>query len=106
MAGTGFGIPAHKLGRFTSYYRTGPAGGLELADAPGGQWSSLPRFPSGASGLVSTVGDWHRFARMLLAGGTAGGRRLLPPASVRLMTTGQLTPSRRDASRLFLEGQG
>jgi CubicO group peptidase (beta-lactamase class C family) len=106
MADTGFEVPARKLDRFTSYYRTGPAGGLELVDAPGGQWSSLPAFPSGAGGLVSTVDDWHRFARMLLAGGSLGGRQLLSAASVQQMTTDQLTPSQRDASRLFLEGQG
>jgi CubicO group peptidase (beta-lactamase class C family) len=69
------------------YYRTDPAGGLELVDAPDGQWSSLPVFPSGAGGLVSTVDDWHSFARMLLAGGSVGGRQLLSPASVRQMTT-------------------
>src|SRR4029077_11086555 len=63
-------------------------------------------FPSGGGGLVSTAGDWHSFARMLLAGGSAGGRQLLSPAAVRQMTTDQLTPSQRDASRLFLEGQG
>ena len=95
MADTGFGVPAGKLDRFTSYYRAGPAGGLELVDAPGGQWSSLPAFPSGGGGLVSTADDWHRFARMLLAGGSAGGRRVLSPASVRQMTTDQLTPSQR-----------
>ena len=106
MADTGFEVPASKLDRFTSYYRTGPAGGLELVDAPGGQWSSLPAFPSGAGGLVSTVDDWHRFARMLLADGSVGGRQLLSAASVQQMTTDQLTPSQRDASRLFLEGQG
>jgi CubicO group peptidase (beta-lactamase class C family) len=106
MADTGFEVPASKLDRFTSYYRTGPAGGLELVDAPGGQWSSRPAFPSGAGGLVSTADDWHRFARMLLAGGSAGGRQLLSAGSVRQMTTDQLTPSQRDASRLFLEGQG
>jgi len=106
MADTGFEVPASKLDRFTSYYRTGPAGGLELVDAPGGQWSNLPAFPSGAGGLVSTVDDWHRFARMLLAGGSLGGRQLLSAASVQQMTTDQLTPSQRDASRLFLEGQG
>lgn len=44
-------------------------------------------FPSGAGGLVSTVDDWHSFARMLLAGGSVGGRQLLSPASVRQMTT-------------------
>jgi CubicO group peptidase (beta-lactamase class C family) len=106
MVDTGFAVPAGKLARFTSYYRTDPAGGLELVDAPGGQWSSLPAFPSAAGGLVSTVDDWHSFARMLLVGGRAGGRQLLSPASVRQMTTDQLTQPQRDASRLFLEGQG
>ncbi|MGN6172733.1 MAG: serine hydrolase domain-containing protein [Streptosporangiaceae bacterium] len=106
MVDTGFDVPAGKLDRFTSYYRTDPAGGLELVDAPGGQWSSLPAFPSAAGGLVSTADDWHSFAGMLLAGGRAGGRQLLSPASVRQMTTDQLTQPQRDASRLFLEGQG
>jgi len=106
MADTGFEVPPGQLGRFTSFYRTDPAGGLELVDAPGGQWSSLPAFPSGAGGLVSTADDWYAFARMLLTGGTAGGRPLLSPASVGQMTTDHLSPSQRDASRLFLEGQG
>ncbi|HEY5988700.1 MAG TPA: serine hydrolase, partial [Streptosporangiaceae bacterium] len=56
--------------------------------------------------LVSTVDDWHCFAQMLLTSGTAGGRRLLSPTSVRQMTTDHLTPCQRNASRLFLEGQG
>jgi CubicO group peptidase (beta-lactamase class C family) len=106
MADTGFEVPAGKLDRFTSCYRAGPAGGLELVDAPGGQWSSLSAFPSAAGGLVSTASDWFRFATMLLAGGSTGGRRLLSEASVRQMTTDQLTRSQREASRLFLEGQG
>jgi len=106
MADTGFEVPAGKLDRFTSYYRTGTAGGLELADAAAGQWSRLPAFPSGAGGLVSTADDWYRFAKMLLAGGSADGRELLSPGSVRRMTTDQLTRPQRDASRLFLEGQG
>ncbi|MGI8335870.1 serine hydrolase domain-containing protein [Actinomadura scrupuli] len=105
MADTGFEVPAGKLDRFTGLYRADPAGGLTLADAPGGQWSSLPAFPSGAGGLVSTADDWHSFARMLLAEGTVDGRRLLSPASVRQMTTGQLTRSQREAGELFLEGR-
>src|SRR6516165_9045542 len=103
MADTGFAVPTSKLGRFTSYYRAAPAGGLDLVDAPGGQWSSLPAFPSAAGGLVSTVDDWHCFARTLLADGSASGRRLLSAGSVRQMATDYLTPSQRDASRLFLE---
>jgi CubicO group peptidase (beta-lactamase class C family) len=66
----------------------------------------VPAFPSGAGGLVSTADDWYAFARLLLAGGTAGGRRLLSAASVRLTTTDHLTPAQRAAGRVFLEGQG
>ena len=106
MVDTGFEVPTGKLDRFTSYYRTDPAADLELVDAPDGQWSSLPAFPSGAGGLVSTAGDWHCFAKMLLAGGSVGDRPLLSAASVRQMTTDQLTQSQRDASRVFLESQG
>ncbi|WP_406263864.1 beta-lactamase family protein [Streptomyces sp. NBC_00191] len=106
MTDTGFEVPADKLDRFTSYYQADQEGALELVDAPDGQWSSLPVFPSGAGGLVSTLDDWHAFARMLLAEGTAGGRPLLSPESVRQMTTDQLTPSQRAGGTLFLEGQG
>jgi CubicO group peptidase (beta-lactamase class C family) len=105
MADTGFVVPAAKRDRFTSYYRLGP-GGLELADAPDGQWSHRPAFPAGSGGLAGTAGDWHRFARMILDGGTAGGRRLLSPEAVRQMTTNHLTASQRAIGQLFLEGQG
>ncbi|MFI5669972.1 serine hydrolase domain-containing protein [Streptomyces sp. NPDC051704] len=107
MADTGFCVPAADLGRFTSLYRGGEDG-LALADAPDGRWSSLPAFPSGAGGLVSTADDWCAFGRMLLAEGALdGGRgRLLSAASVRRMTTDWLTPAQRTAGELFLEGQG
>jgi CubicO group peptidase (beta-lactamase class C family) len=42
MSDTGFEVPGGKSGRFTSYYRATPAGGLELADGPDGQWSTRP----------------------------------------------------------------
>ena len=106
MVDTGFAVPAGERHRFTSCYRADAAGGLELVDPPDGQWSSPPAFPSGAGGLVSTVDDWLAFARMLLAGGAVDGRSVLSPASVRQMTTDQLTRSQREASTLFLEGQG
>ncbi len=106
MVDTGFEVPPDKLDRFTSYYRNNPAGGLELIDAPDGQWSSRPAFPSGAGGLVSTVDDLYAFARMLLADGTVDGHQLLSPGSVRQMRTDHLTEAQRDASQLFLDGQG
>jgi CubicO group peptidase (beta-lactamase class C family) len=107
MVDTGFFVPADKLKRLTSYYRTGRTGTLELADSPDGQWSSPPALPLGNGGLVGTVDDWLAFGRMLLAGGTAvDGRRLLTADSVQLMINNHTTPDQRRISELFLEGQG
>jgi CubicO group peptidase (beta-lactamase class C family) len=107
MTDSGFEVPAGKRDRFTSSYRTGPDGGLELADGPDGQWSTMPAFPLGNGGLAATAGDWLAFAQMLLAGGvTRGGRRLLSAESVRLMTSDHTTAAQREIGALFLEGQG
>ncbi|MET9927638.1 MULTISPECIES: serine hydrolase domain-containing protein [unclassified Streptomyces] len=107
MTDTGFAVPPAALDRFTGYYRAGEGGEPELVDAPDGQWSIPPAFPSGAGGLVSTVDDWYAFGRMLLADGLADdGRRVLAGESVRQMITDQLTPDQRAASGLFTEGQG
>lgn len=107
MVDTGFEVPAAKRGRFTSFYRPGDDGSLELADGPDGEWSSLPALPLGNGGLASTADDWLAFCRMLLAGGVAAdGRRVLSADSVRMMTTGHTNPEQRDIGRLFLEGQG
>jgi CubicO group peptidase (beta-lactamase class C family) len=107
MTDSGFEVPAAQRDRFTSYYRTGPDGALELADAPDGQWSTRPALPLGSGGLASTADDWLAFGQMLLAGGsTPRGRRLLSADSVRLMTTDHTTPAQREIGALFLEGQG
>jgi CubicO group peptidase (beta-lactamase class C family) len=89
MTDTGFHVPAEKRDRLPAALDAG------LSMEP-------PIFPSGSGGLVSTLGDWHRFGRMLLAYG--GG--LLSAESVRLMTTDHLSQEQRDASTLFLEGAG
>ena len=62
MTDTGFDVPAAKRARFTSSYRR-PGGRLELADAPDGQWSTMPAFPLGNGGLAGTADDWPAFAR-------------------------------------------
>lgn len=109
MTDTGFAVAPAALDRFTGYYRAGADSGSDpvLVDAPDGQWSSPPPFPSGAGGLVSTVDDWYAFGRMLLAGGlNDDGHRVLAAESVRQMITDHLTPDQRAASGLFTEGQG
>src|SRR5215510_9683166 len=91
MVDTGFHVPPDKLDRFTSYYRVGASGGLDLVDAPDGQWSRPPAFPSGAGGLVSSADDWLAFARMMLG----GGGDLLSEGSIRLMMTDTTTEQQR-----------
>lgn len=64
-----------------------------------------PRWISGGSGLLSTAGDFARFAQMLMNGGELGGTRLLSPTTVRLMTSDHLTPDiRRSPSTAVLFG--
>jgi CubicO group peptidase (beta-lactamase class C family) len=45
------------------------------------------RYPAANGGLFSTAADYSRFARMVLNGGTLGGKRYLSAESVRRMTT-------------------
>lgn len=106
MVDTAFHVPAGKLGRFASYYEPAPDGRLRLVDPPDGEWSTPPVFPLGNGGLVGTVGDWYRFARMLLGGGALDGHRVLSAESVRAITTNQLGPDQLAESGLFLDGQG
>jgi CubicO group peptidase (beta-lactamase class C family) len=96
MTDTGFHVPAGKQDRLPPYHASDPA------LTGGSLWTEPPIFPSGSGGLVSTLADWHRFGRMLLA----DGEGVLSPGSVRAMTTDHLTQEQRDASTLFLEGAG
>jgi CubicO group peptidase (beta-lactamase class C family) len=106
MRDTGFSVRADKLGRLAGYYGRDPSGKLAPVESPDRDWTKEPAFPSGAGGLLSTADDWLAFGRMLLAGGTGDGRRILSEESVRALTTNYLTDAQRAASTLFLEGQG
>jgi CubicO group peptidase (beta-lactamase class C family) len=70
------------------------------------QWSRPPVFPSGSGGLVSTVDDFLRFARLMLNDGELDGRRLLSANSVKQMTTDHLTPQQRATAGVLLGGSG
>jgi len=104
MIDTGFSVPPEKLDRLTTAYSTDPeTHALTLDDLPAaGAWSRPPAFPSAAGGLVSTLDDYHAFARMLLNNGTHEGRRLLSRPSVALMTRDHLTTEQRATAGFIL----
>jgi CubicO group peptidase (beta-lactamase class C family) len=51
-----------------------------------------PEWESGGGGLVSTIGDYGRFAQMLLNGGTLDGKQYLSPGAFKLMTSDHIGP--------------
>ena len=55
------------------------------------------RWESGGAGMVGTVGDYARFAQMLLNGGTFEGRRYLRPETVALMMSDHIGPETKIA---------
>ena len=91
MKDAAFFVPEDKRGRFSAVYTTGPNGELQLVGAgPSGrstEYASQPTMPSGGGGMVSTAEDYYRFAQMMLNGGELDGKRILAPASVKLMTS-------------------
>jgi len=90
MRDAGFYVPADKRSRFVMLYRAGPNGEL-IADASAsrrsGDYDVQPQMPSGGGGMVSTAEDYYRFAQMLASGGELDGKRILSPATVKLMTS-------------------
>jgi CubicO group peptidase (beta-lactamase class C family) len=59
----------------------------------------------GSYGLVSTLDDYMRFARMLQNGGELDGTRILKADTVRLMATDAMPPEVKDTSWLPSKGQ-
>jgi CubicO group peptidase (beta-lactamase class C family) len=108
MVDTGFSTTSAHAERIPPYYMSHPETGeltLQPLSAPH-QWTVPPAFPSGAAGLLSTAADFLAFARLMLDGGTYGGKQLLSPKSVALTTTNQLTPEQIETAGLLLEPKG
>lgn len=87
MHDTGFVVPADRRDRLGPCFVAGADGSLDVFDAADGQWATQPPFESGGGGLVSTVGDLHRFAAALADRG--GG--VVSPAHAAALATNALT---------------
>jgi CubicO group peptidase (beta-lactamase class C family) len=94
MKDTYFYLPVDKQNRLAALYtEDANHNTLKVTGAQG----INPDYPkaagtyfSGGAGLSSTIYDYALFLQMLLNGGELQGRRLLSPATVRLMTTNQI----------------
>jgi CubicO group peptidase (beta-lactamase class C family) len=91
MTDTAFSVAPAEAGRLAALYGPDPRTGRAVRDDRlGAAALREPACLSGGGGLVSTAGDYLRFAEMLRAGGRLGDVRLLGSRTVRLMATNHL----------------
>ncbi len=100
MSDSGFTVPAGASARFAACYERSRGDGLRLQDDPeNSSYHARPLFLSGGGGMVSTLDDYHRFARMLLGGGAVEGVRILGRKTLAYMTANHL-PGNRDLAAM------
>lgn len=97
MKDTAFWVPEEKQKRLAAVYETvKEEKGNSLIRYDGNnlgiriQMDQAPAFESGGAGLASTLDDYMRFSRMLMQGGTLDGVRIMQPATVKYMISGEL----------------
>ncbi len=89
MNATGFYVPADARQSMVTMYRHDAAGALQAVAWPD-DVTDPRRWPSGGGGVISTAGDYLRFAQMLANGGSLEGHQYLSPVTVDLMTHNQV----------------
>jgi len=99
MEDTGFYVPPQKLDRLAQTYDRTEKGNLPytghnlcIFDC-----TEPPAFESGGAGLFSTIGDYSKFAAMLMGSGTYNGVNILGRKTVEFMRTSCLTPQQIQA---------
>jgi len=101
MVDTHFQVPPEKVDRVPDCHAWAPGDTRMKMFDPGATsaWARRPLYFSGGGGLVSTLADYHRFARMLLNGGALDGARIVSPHTLELMTANHL-PGGRDLTQM------
>ena len=91
MVDSAFHIDLQKLDRFATLYHVTPENPLAVYDEPTtSQYLPPVAFHSGGAGMVSTVGDYFRFAQCLANRGVLAGVRLLGRKTVERMRMNHL----------------
>ncbi len=106
MTDTAWTQPQANLARLAAVYAKGADGKLVRQPDKAAQAMNFGprRLTMGGAGLVASIDDYMRFARMLLNGGELDGVRILKPSTVRMMATNALDP--RITQRIWLPSKG
>jgi len=93
MVDTAFHTPPEKKARLSQLFRWTPDKGLKAVVNPlaGRDHHSPPAAANGGGGLVSTTGDYARFAQMLLNGGELDGVRIVAAEALKEQMTNHLS---------------
>ncbi len=91
MVDSGFHVRSGSEDRFAACYQYVAPAAYRLQDDPeGSRYLERPTFFSGGGGMVGTIDDYHRFAKMLLGKGQLDGTRLLGRKTLEYMTSNHL----------------
>jgi CubicO group peptidase (beta-lactamase class C family) len=107
MRDTGYVLSAADRGRIAALYEWHEDGSLSrdpddvALEFNSRDWPMKP----GSYGLISTLDDYMRFARMLQNGGELDGTRILRPETIALMSTDAMPKEVTDVSWLPSKGQ-
>ncbi len=105
MVDTGFWVPQSKANRVVAVHTY--ENGTIVAQPNVRVATSKPTFLSASGGLMSTAADYWRFAQAVANGGELNGKRILKPATVKLMRTNVLQPGAKvDLYGPNMEGVG
>ena len=93
MVDTDFYVPRDKQSRLATLYHMYRTTELTVLDHPAWRRDVLavPALPLGGAGLYSTLGDYARFALMLLGEGELDGVRVISADAARLMMSNHLS---------------
>ena len=93
MVDTAFHTPPEKKARLSQLFRWTAEKGLHSVDNPlgGGDRDTPPRAANGGGGLISTAGDYARFAQMLLNGGELDGVRIVSAEALKEQLSNHLS---------------
>jgi CubicO group peptidase (beta-lactamase class C family) len=107
MTDTSFRIQADKRDRLCIMYDRAEDGTLTPNTSMEDRFQPGYRFDSGGGGLLSTIGDYSRFAQALAKGGQLDGIRILSPKTIQLMATNHLSPQQlKDFNWPHMNGYG